>query len=786
MMKRHFWFTMIVVFPLIQCTSSKDMDDCAVNMTPAPVKMVKSKGCFELNAGTRIWIQSGDPEQEKLAQYFKDLVQPATGFELDVEKYDGTVPPNRGIVFMIKDPEVYRKEAYQLTVRKNQVVLKAAEPNGLFYAIQSIRQLLPPQVESSQKVADLKWTIPMIDITDYPRFPWRGMHLDVSRHFFPKEFIKRYIDLIAFHKMNIFHWHLVDDQGWRIEIEKYPKLTEVGAWRVDRGDADWSNRKPQQPGEEPTYGGFYTKEDIRDIVAYASDRYVTIVPEIEMPAHTASSLAAYPEYSCTGGPFTVPPGGVWPITNIYCAGKESTFEFLEDILSEVMDLFPGAYVHIGGDEASKDEWEKCPDCQRRMKEEGLANENELQSYFIRRIEKFLVAHDRRLIGWDEILEGGLAPEATVMSWRGMAGGIEAARMDHDVVMTPGSHCYFDHYQADPSTEPKAWGGYTTLKKVYSFEPVPAELNDHEASHILGAQANLWTEYVTVGSQAEYMVLPRMTALSEVVWSPAANRDWENFAKRINTLYDRFELLGWNYSEGSFQVEMGARYDQEKNAVVVTLSSEQPDPVILYTLDGTDPTPESMVYDTPFVLDKTATVKAAVMRGDEIAGNISNKDVNIHLASGKQVGYVRHFSNKYDAGGTFALVDGIQGTRNYSDGHWQGFEGDDMEVVIDLGESRSVSKISVGFLQRNPSWIFFPEWVAFSTSEDGSEFVEWGRVMNDVPDSEAGTLVKNFQIRADKQSARYVKVRARNMGVCPPWHAGAGGKAWIFVDEIVVE
>ncbi len=367
-----------------------------------------------------------------------------------------------------------------------------------------MRQLLPPALERNGLVPgdSFAWTMPAVSISDYPRFEYRGMHLDVARHFFPVDFVKRYIDLLTLYKMNRFHWHLTEDQGWRIEIKKYPKLTEIGGFRSETLIGHYSNQPHQFDGQR--YGGFYTQDEIRDIVAYAKSRFVTIVPEIEMPGHTTAALAAYPRYSCTGGPFTVLPGGVWPITDIFCAGKDETFDFLQDILTEVMELFPGQYIHIGGDEANKKEWKACDLCQERMRTEGLKDEHELQSYFIRRMEEFILSKGRRLIGWDEILEGGLAPQATVMSWRGTKGGIAAAQQGHDVIMSPTSHCYLDYYQGNRDYEPLAIGGFLPLQKVYSFEPVPTKLNPEEARHILGVQANLWTEYVATPEHAHWL------------------------------------------------------------------------------------------------------------------------------------------------------------------------------------------------------------------------------------------------------------------------------------------
>jgi hexosaminidase len=511
---------------------------------PKPVQMEQGKGSFTLRPSAEINYTGGEWAKNE-AWFLAELLRPATGFPLAIKEGIG------GAINLVIDTAlVMNPEGYILTVGKRKVTVTGNTPAGLSRGFQTVRQLLPPQLESDSVVIGVKWTMPCVSVTDYPRFAWRGMHLDVSRHFLDVDFIKRYIDIIAMHKMNVFHWHLVDDQGWRIEIKKYPRLTEVGAWRVDREELPWNSRPLQQPGEKTTYGGFYTREEMKEIVAYAAERHINVVPEIEMPAHVGAALAAYPEYSCTGGPFTVPPGSVWPITDIYCAGKEETFAFLEDVLTEVMEIFPSPVIHIGGDEADKTEWRKCPHCQARIGKEGLKDEAELQSYFVRRIEKFLSSKGRRLIGWDEILEGGLAPGAAVMSWRGFEGGIEAARAGHDVVMTPISHTYFNLYQADPATEPLAYRGLITLEKVYSFEPVPEGLTYDEAKHIIGAQACLWTEMVHNGKTAEYMILPRLTALSEVLWSAPESRNWDDFIIRLPEMTERFDIMRINYSKSS--------------------------------------------------------------------------------------------------------------------------------------------------------------------------------------------------------------------------------------------
>lgn len=429
------------------------------------------------------------------------------------------------------------KEGYHLKVTPNGIIVEASAPNGLFYGIQTIIQLMPSTRQKAEEVV-----LPSVEIKDAPRFAWRGLHLDVCRHFMPKEFIMKYIDYMAMHKLNTFHWHLTDDQGWRIEIKKYSRLTDVGSTRRETLTGHSSNSQNYDGTPE---GGYYTQEDIKEVVAYAAKRYVTVVPEIEMPGHALAALASYPEYGCTGGPYEV--ATRWGVfDDAFCAGKDTTFTFLQDIIDEVVPLFPSEYFHIGGDECPKGAWKKCPLCQQRKREEGLRSEQELQSYFVQRIETYLNEKGKRLIGWDEILDGELAPNAALMSWRGTERGILAARLQHFVVMTPGNYCYFDHYQADPKKEPLASGGYTPLEKVYNYEPVPEELTKSESRFILGAQGNVWTEYMKTPEQVEYMVYPRAAALAEVVWSPKESKDYASFKDRMQSQKNRYDAYEINY------------------------------------------------------------------------------------------------------------------------------------------------------------------------------------------------------------------------------------------------
>ncbi len=660
------FFCGLTFFSLFSTVSKPSAE---VGIIPRPWKIEVGRVRLSFSEKSAIIINQKEPLILSIAEELQAGLKKATGWPWEI-KEAGQTRSLRGAIFLRLLPSVqkYGPEGYELQVSSSHVVIDAAEAAGLFYGVQTLWQLLPPAIEfalasqtqsldnpespnlspatrqsSPLPIAETKpksepspllrynllpdlasspspsssplvsapesaghgsslptastavtsLSLPQIHIVDKPRFRWRGVHLDSSRHFFPKEWVKKLIDLAAYYKLNTFHWHLTDDQGWRLEVKKYPRLTEVGAWR----------RETMEDGEP--YGGFYTQEDIKEVVDYARRRFITIVPEIEMPGHSLAALAAYPELSCTGGPFKV--GTEWGVMNdVFCAGSEETFTFLENVLAEVSELFPGEFIHIGGDEVPKLRWKNCVRCQARIKAEGLKDESELQSYFIKRVEAFLHSRGRRLIGWDEILEGGLAPRATVMSWRGVAGGIEAARSGHDVVMSPTSHCYFDYYQGRVE-EPKAIGGFLPIDKVYSFEPIPPGLKPEEAAHILGAQANLWTEYIATPEHAEYMLFPRLWALAEVVWS-LKEKNWADFENRLRAHYDRLALRGVNYRVPPPEGIGGRKRLTEK--ITLTLSPPVIGARILYTLDGPYPGPDSLIYTYPIDILGNMTLRAA--------------------------------------------------------------------------------------------------------------------------------------------------------------------------------
>lgn len=546
---KNLCFIMTLIFTIASCTSIKGQEDNSqstkVSIIPMPEKLQVTEEKFIVTSKTKFLVQNGNKEAFRIATMLATKFQTAAGFDIVVSESNGR-NIGKGVVYFTNEgaENTLGTEGYQLSVKKDVVILKAPQPAGLFYGVQTISQLLPAEIEGYTKSKNIEWRIPGVEIEDKPRFSWRGMHLDVSRHFMPLDFIKKYIDNMAMHKLNTFHWHLTEDQGWRIEIKKYPKLKEIGAWRKETlvGHAKDMPRK----FDGVPHGGFYTQEQAREIVEYAKERFITVVPEIEMPGHAKAAIAAYPELGVTGKQVDVATyWGVFPdIFNV----EENTFTFIEEVLTEVMDIFPSEYIHIGGDEAIKDQWNASEKVQEKIKELGLKDEHELQSYFIRRVEKFINSKGRKLIGWDEILEGGLAPNATVMSWQGLEGGIEAAKAGHDVIMTPIQNLYFWTYQGNPETEPIAAGGYITLEKVYRFDPIPEELNAEEANKIIGAQGCAWTEYMKGPADVEYMVFPRMSGLAEIVWSPKEKKDWENFADRMPKQFKRYEMRGINYAK----------------------------------------------------------------------------------------------------------------------------------------------------------------------------------------------------------------------------------------------
>ncbi len=732
-----------------------------LNIIPKPNSVEIKKGHFVLNKETVIVADENSFE----AIFLKESIKSQTGLELKItNKFTNKNVIQLGI--KIPDTTNFDREYYNLNIWKSKIHISAFSNKGVFYGIQTLLQMIP-----YSKSGEIR--LNKVSISDQPKFQWRGIHLDVSRHFFPKDFIKKYIDYLAMYKMNTFHWHLTDDQGWRIEIKKYPKLTEVGAWR----NGSMIGHYTDQTFDNIRYGGFYTQEEIKEIVAYAKERHITIVPEIEMPGHALAALASYPEFSCTGGPFEV--GKTWGVLEDVFCPKYETFTFLENILTEVIALFPSEYIHIGGDECPKVRWKSCPHCQKRIKDENLKDEHELQSYFMQRIEKFVNSKGRKIIGWDEILEGGLALNAAVMSWRGTEGGIAAAKQKHFVVMSPGSHCYFDHYQGEPKNEPIAFGGYTNVEKVYSFNPIPKELSAEESKYILGAQANVWTEYINTPQHVEYMLFPRIAALSEVIWGTSNSKEYKEFEKRLISHFEIYDKKGINYSKAIFEVT--SKVQPDENGVAFELKSVNPNG-IKYTTDGSEPNWNSISYEKPFLVTKNQTIKAAYFENGKVKSATIEQPFFITKSTGKKIELAHQPHENYGIGGSFTLVDGMKGNPSKFGRDWLGFWGKDMNATIDLGKTETISKISINTLLSEGSWIYHPKEIQFLVSNDGVNFQSIQIISQKEIELKKGKVVVEFP----KTKAKFIKIVAKNNGIIVDGKPGAGSNSWLFVDEISVE
>ncbi|PXY39168.1 beta-N-acetylhexosaminidase [Flavobacterium cheongpyeongense] len=750
--------------------SQKIYKENDIQIIPKPNQLLIRSGIFEFTKDTK-FVANSDFQKEAVMT-LANKFELAAAFRPEIV----TKNPTTNFIQFKTDPNL-KNEAYILDVNPNSIIISAKGNAGFLYGLESIRQLLPDAIESKYPVTSAKWEIPSVTITDEPRFKWRGLMLDVSRHFFDKNYILATIDRLAMHKMNVLHLHLVDDQGWRIEIKKYPKLTEVGAWRVDQENTSWNARLTNNPDEKGTYGGFFTQEELKEIVKYAATKNIEVIPEIEMPAHVSSAIASYPELACFDQRIGVPSGGVWPITDIYCAGKESTFEFLQNVLNEVMTIFPSKYIHIGGDEATKTNWAKCPHCQKRIKDENLKNVGELQSYFIKRIEKYVNSKGKKIIGWDEILEGGANASATIMSWRGEKIGIEAAEKGHDVIMTPETPCYLNFYQGPQNEEPLAFDAYNPLNKVYEFDAASG-MTPTQAAHVLGGQGNLWAEYITEPKDSEYMLFPRLAALSETLWSPNELRNWNDFTVRLTSLLGRYDYLGINYAKSAYLVTASSTADLGNKQVKVELKNEFPNPDIRYVLGDKDLNHHAVKYVSPITFKETTILKASLFQNDKPIGKTFTDTIIFHKAVAHKVKYLTPYNQSYK-GDANTMVNTIRGSKNFHDGQWQAWLVNDMELVIDLEKEESIEQVSLGALESQGAGVNFPIEVKVLVSNDGFKYVQVGKIIrpyavNPIPE------LKDFKINFQKQNARYVKVIASNLKKTPK-----GESSFMFFDEILI-
>ena len=757
------------------CSCSGEKTEANYRVIPIPQEIVMAAGSeFTLSSGVKIIYPEGNEAMQRNARYLADYLKKATGMDYRVEA--GT--EGKGNILLQVLPDAEKPEAYQLKVNGEGVVISGASEAGVFYGIQTLRKSIPVVAGSTPVLAG-------VEINDAPRFDYRGAHFDVSRHFFTVDEVKSFIDMMTLHNMNRLHWHITDDQGWRIEIKKYPLLTEIGSQRKETVIGRNSGEYDGKP-----YGGFYTQEQAKEIVAYAAERYITVIPEIDLPGHMQAALAAYPHLGCTGGPYDV--WTIWGVSdNVLCAGNDSVLTFIDDVLAEIMDIFPSEYIHIGGDECPKVKWQACPKCQARIKALGIksdakhSKEEYLQSFIINHGEKFLNAHGRQMIGWDETLEGGLAPNATVMSWRGEGGGIEAAKQHHDVIMTPNTYLYFDYYQTkDTENEPLGIGGYLPLERVYGYEPMPRSLTPEEQKYIIGVQANHWTEYIPTLSHLQYMALPRWAALCEVQWSSPEEKNYQDFLSRLPQLIKLYQAEGYNYAKHVFDVTADFRANAQTGVVEVSMKTIDNAP-IHYTLDGTEPTAASPVADSVLAIKENCTFRAVAVR-PEGNSRILSEEIAFSKSTCKPIVANQPVNKQYEFKGGSTLVDGLKGNGNYKTGRWIAFYRNDMDVTIDLQEPTEISSVAFTTCVEKGDCVFDVSGITVEVSDDNKTFTKvFSEEYPAMKETDRNGLYEHKQT-FEPVKARYVHILAPSEHSIPAWHGGKGNPGFLFVDEIVID
>ena len=742
---------------------------------PKPLDVnCKGDASFLLKDGIAVIYPENNQKMQDNAEFLVDYVERQTGVKLT--SYAGM--PVDGAICLTLDLSDDNAEAYKLIVNDKRVCISGASEAGVFYGIQTLRKSLPV-------AQDINVNLSAVEIYDKPRFAYRGAMLDVARHFYTVDEVKTFIDMLALHNINRFHWHLTDDQGWRIEIKKYPKLMSVASERKETVVGRWySGIYDGKP-----YGGYYTQDELRDVIDYAAKRHITIIPEVDLPGHMQAALTAYPELGCTGGPYEV--RTIWGVSqDVLCVGNDFTLQFVKDVLSEVADIFPSEYIHIGGDECPKVRWEKCPKCQERIKSLGLKSdakhtkEQRLQSYMIQEAAKYLKEKGKRIIGWTEILEGGLVPDATLMSWIGESGGIEAAHQHHDVIMTPNTYLYFDYYQSKKvEDEPLAIGGYLPIEKTYNYEPMPKELTEEEQQYIKGVQANLWTEYIPIFSQVQYMVLPRLGVAAEVQWTDPSKKDYKDFLRRVPHLVAVYDCYGWNYATHVYDVNVDMKADTVNHVLNVQLSTMADDP-IYYTLDGQDPTEKSLKYTKPFTIDQSVVLKTMAVHPDRTS-KISVDTIRFNKATLKPVVLLQPNESRFSPDGPVVLVDGRNGNHSFDTGAWLAVAGNDLEAVINMQAETILSSASVHVYVRKDAWLFDARGFSVSVSSDNKNYKEVAsQEYKQMQESDSDGIIEH-ELSFDPCKATYVKIKVISEKSMPDWHWDAGKAPFLLVDEIIL-
>ncbi len=742
---------------------------------PKPLDVnCKGDASFLLKDGVAVIYPENNRKMQDNAEFLVDYVERQTGVKLT--SHAGM--PVDGAICLTLDLSDDNAEAYKLIVNDKRVCISGASEAGVFYGIQTLRKSLPV-------AQDINVNLSAVEIYDKPRFAYRGAMLDVARHFYTVDEVKTFIDMLALHNINRFHWHLTDDQGWRIEIKKYPKLMSVASERKETVVGRWYSGIY----DGKSYGGYYTQDELRDVIDYAAKRHITIIPEVDLPGHMQAALTAYPELGCTGGPYEV--RTIWGVSqDVLCVGNDFTLQFVKDVLSEVADIFPSEYIHIGGDECPKVRWEKCPKCQERIKSLGLKSdakhtkEQRLQSYVIQEAAKYLKEKGKRIIGWTEILEGGLVPDATLMSWIGESGGIEAAHQHHDVIMTPNTYLYFDYYQSKKvEDEPLAIGGYLPIEKTYNYEPMPKELTEEEQQYIKGVQANLWTEYIPVFSQVQYMVLPRLGAAAEVQWTDPSKKDYKDFLRRVPHLVAVYDCYGWNYATHVYDVNVDMKADTVNHVLNVQLSTMADDP-IYYTLDGQDPTEKSLKYTKPFTIDQSVVLKTMAVHPDRTS-KISVDTIRFNKATLKPVVLLQPNESRFSPDGPVVLVDGRNGNHSFDTGAWLTVAGNDLEAVINMQAETILSSASVHVYVRKDAWLFDARGFSVSVSSDNKNYKEVAsQEYKQMQESDSDGIIEH-ELSFDPCKATYVKIKVISEKSMPDWHWDAGKAPFLLVDEIIL-
>ncbi len=769
----------LLLLLLFSCNQNPPVGDTAdYNIVPQVQEISLTQGNgFILSTTTKISSPAGNEKLNKTAELLAGYIEQITGYRLETVNEELL----ENAIILTTNFTSDNHEAYNIKINDSLIIVNGDSEAGTFYGIQTLRKALP--VTSGKSIL-----FPGAEITDYPAYGHRGVSLDVCRHFFPVEFVKKYIDVLAMCNMNVFHWHLTDDQGWRIEIKSYPELTKIGSQREKTIIGRHTNEFDNKP-----HGGFYTQAEIKEIIKYAEDRFITIIPEIDVPGHTLAALASYPALGCTGGPYKV--GCEWGIyEDVLCVGNDDVFTFLDNVFTEVADLFPSKYIHIGGDECLKNRWMACPKCQARAKQLGIKETPEhsvgeqLQSYFIKRVEQLVNAKGKSIIGWDEILEGGIAPNATIMSWRGTEGGVYAANKGHDVIMTPEQFVYLDYYQSpDIDNEPFTYGWLTELKKVYSFNPMPAGLAEDKQKHILGAQANVWAEYMPSEQNVEYMLLPRMCAVAETVWTNPEVKDYDEFVTRLYRLSKHFDKLDYENCKQAYEVQDSIVVDTVRNEIALYLSNFDNSP-IYYTMGEKDPTTESTLYtpNEPIIIKENTLLKAALYRDNE-KSRVYTKNFVYHDAFAKPVTLKYEPDKRYTFNGAITVVNGQLGTNTgYRTGLWLGFLGTDFDATIDMKTDVNVSSVNLNSFVNTRGNLFDPKSLIIYVSTDGKSYNEVYREPFGPRKEHTSPIVLNLSATLNEPViARYIRVVAESVKVLPDWHEKKGEKAYLMIDEVRV-